>query len=347
MSRWKMCAAAAAALIMAVPAIAQDEGESAVQVERDVRRIQTRDSAPRAETMEVQMREAEEQLAEAAARVAELSRSRLPEMARHFAGSMHPVMGITIGANDDTDGPVEGVEVNGVTPGSAAADAGLRAGDVITSINGESFGAGNGESASRKLLDFMQGVEEGDALAVEYLRDGRTASVEVRPRPAQHFAFSFMGNPMYGVPAARVAPGVPVGPPDAGFFSFFGGGGSWGDMEMVSLTEDLGRYFGTDKGLLVVRAPEDDSLKLRDGDVIRSIDGREPGSVSHAMRILGSYQGGETLKIEIMRDKKRQTVSVEMPDNRRSGMREFGFAAPAASVAPGALAVQPDGRDVH
>jgi S1-C subfamily serine protease len=94
-------------------------------------------------------------------------------------------------------------------------------------------------------------------------------------------------------------------------------------MEMVSLTEDLGRYFGTDKGLLIVRAPEDESLKLRDGDVIRTIDGREPASVTHAMRILGSYQSGETLEIEIMRDKKRLTVSVEMPDNRQSDVREW------------------------
>jgi S1-C subfamily serine protease len=97
---------------------------------------------------------------------------------------------------------------------------------------------------------------------------------------------------------------------------------------MVSLTKDLGRYFGTDKGLLIVRAPDDESLKLRDGDVIQRIDGREPTSVTHAMRILGSYQSGETLEIEIMRDKKRQTVSVEMPDNRQSYVGEFGFSGP-------------------
>ncbi|MDZ7643213.1 MAG: PDZ domain-containing protein [Woeseiaceae bacterium] len=103
-------------------------------------------------------------------------------------------------------------------------------------------------------------------------------------------------------------------------FAFWRSGNGWGDLEMVGLTEDLGRYFGTDKGLLVVRAPDDEDLKLRDGDVIQSIDGREPNSVAHAVRILGSYQAGETMEIEIVRDQRRQTPSILIPDNRQSGM---------------------------
>jgi S1-C subfamily serine protease len=280
--------------------------------------------------MDVQMREAEERLAEAAARVAELSSSRLPYLTRRLQGSPHPVMGITIG-EDEQDGPVEGATVSAVTPGSPAAEAGLRTGDVITAINGESFSADEGESAARKLLDFMSGVEEGDTLDVEYLRSGRTATVAVKPRKMQNHTFALRsGNRSFTVPGIAAVPGPHPAPDAPGFFSFFAGRGSWGDMEMVSLTKDLGRYFGTDTGLLIVRAPEDENLKLRDGDVIQRIDGREPTSVTHAMRILGSYQSGEKLKIEIMRDKKRATVSVEMPDNRQSYVREFAVPAPVS-----------------
>jgi S1-C subfamily serine protease len=336
MSGWNRTLAITLALLIAAPVAAQEQDDRVVkEVEKDVRRIEARVDGrqQRAETIDVEMREAEEQLAEAAARMAELSSSRLPEIARHFRGSTHPVMGITIGA-DEGDGPVEGVAIDGVTPGSAAADAGLRAGDVITAINGESLGADDDETANRKLLDFMEGVEEGDELDIEYLRDGRTATIEVRPRMVSNFAFAFSPGDRVYAPAAPTSPGIHVGRAGPGFFSFYAGRGSWGDMEMVSLTEDLGRYFGTDKGLLVVRAPEDESLKLKDGDVIQSIDGREPSSVAHAMRILGSYQEGETLKLEIMRDKRRQTVSVEMPDNRRSAVRDFGYVVPAAETAP-------------
>jgi hypothetical protein len=92
----------------------------------------------------------------------------------------------------------------------------------------------------------------------------------------------------------------------------------WGDMELVELNEGLGRYFGTDDGLLVVRAPTTGTLKLEDGDVIQKIDGRTPSSVRHAMRILGSYQAGEKLTLDIMRDKKRRTLDVEIPDDRSS-----------------------------
>jgi hypothetical protein len=32
------------------------------------------------------------------------------------------------------------------------------------------------------------------------------------------------------------------------------------------------------------------------------------------MRILGSYQEGETLRVEIMRNRKKETISIEIPD---------------------------------
>jgi S1-C subfamily serine protease len=335
MSGWKKTVVAMAVLLMAAPAVAQQDApvSEARPEEAGARTFGTRTASrdERAAAIEVQMREAEERLAEAAARVAELSSSRLPYITRRIQSSMHPVMGITIGGDEEA-GPVEGATVGAVTPGSAADDAGLRAGDVLTAINGESFSGDDGKNATRKLLDFMSGVEEGDTLDVEYLRSGRTASVAVKPRTMQNHTFALRsGNRAFAVPGMPVEPGAPPAP---GFFSFFAGRGSWGDMEMVSLTKDLGRYFGTDKGLLIVRAPEDESLKLRDGDVIQRIDGREPTSVTHAMRILGSYQSGETLEIEVMRDKKRQTVSVEMPDNRQTYFEEFDFSGPAAASDP-------------
>src|SRR2546425_7956477 len=78
-------------------------------------------------------------------------------------------------------------------------------------------------------------------------------------------------------------------------FSF---GMPWGDLELVGLNPDLGEYFGTKEGLLVVKAPADSSLPVKGGDVILSIGGRKPSSPSHAMRILRSYEAGETGSIE-------------------------------------------------
>jgi S1-C subfamily serine protease len=86
-------------------------------------------------------------------------------------------------------------------------------------------------------------------------------------------------------------------------------------VELVTLDEDLGAYFGTSEGLLVVRAPGDSDLGLRSGDVILSIDGRAPTSPSHALRILRSYDQGESVSMQIMRNKSRTTVDFMVPEN--------------------------------
>ncbi|HEY5624407.1 MAG TPA: PDZ domain-containing protein, partial [Gammaproteobacteria bacterium] len=95
--------------------------------------------------------------------------------------------------------------------------------------------------------------------------------------------------------------------------------GRWSDMELVELTPTLGEYFGTDEGILVVRAPSDDELQLQDGDVILEIGGRKPMSREHAMRILGSFEVGETLELTIMRDQRRQTLEIEVTAGGRRG----------------------------
>jgi len=167
----------------------------------------------------------------------------------------------------------------------------------------------------------MKGVEEGDTLTVEYLRDGKVGSVEIEPKPSEVNVFTFDGFvPHASMP--NISRGVHVAPNIVKEFqqqfNFRWHGNSWGDMELVELNEGLGKYFGTDSGILVVSAPESGTLKLEDGDVIQKIDGREPTSVRHALRILSSYQGGESLEIEIIRDKKRRKLEISMPDARTS-----------------------------
>jgi C-terminal processing protease CtpA/Prc len=327
--------------LFCLPALAQNEPDEVESARREVeeRLVQQQEEylaareqmaqervralESRSVQVEVRMREAEHALELAAREVAELSMRQLPRTAiieRIIRTSGGPVLGVTITGRDN-DEPVEGVEVNGVSPGGAAADAGLRAGDVITAINGESFTSENSQIASEKLLDFMTGVENGDELSVEFLRNGKSQTVEVIPQQAhvRAFAFDFDSDEFFS-PNVHVMPDVPFAPGGHQFeqFLWMGNSSSFGSMEMVRLTERLGSYFGTKDGLLIVRAPQNNELQLQDGDVIREIDGRVPTSVSHAMRILGSYESGETVKIDIMRDKRKKTVSVEMPDDRQS-----------------------------
>ena len=259
--------------------------------------------------LEVRIVDAERWLSEtrqeferAARRVADLSMRRLPHAGRMMRASRGPLLGVTVGGYQNTE-PVEGVEILGITPGGAAAESGLQAGDLITSINGESFTADAGDEATKKLLDFMEDVKSGDVLDVEYLRDGKTATIPIRP-------FAFNSDDFDSHVPSR----------DQKRFHWFGQDDVFDDMEMVSLTERLGSYFGTSEGLLVVRSSGNEDLKLQDGDVILKIDGRTPKSVPHAIRILGSYQVGEELTLDIMRDKREHKLEIKMLDesqNRR------------------------------
>lgn len=317
--------------------IAAREMEVAVQQHQEAMR-----SNADTEKAEMAMRRAEKAMAVAAQRMAELSIRRLPsniDVRTMVRGKRGPVLGVTIGAYDDK-GPVEGVAILGVSPGGAAEESGLQAGDVITALNDESLMADSSKEADRILIDFMEGVEEGDVLDVEILRDGRTRNVELRPRSMAPGTFAFnLDSGEIAVPRVQMAPGVG----DVNRYVWISESGGFGDMELVKLSEDLGSYFGTNEGLLVVRAPENEALQLKDGDVIQNIDGREPNSASHAIRILGSYESGETVKIEIMRNQRKQTISVEVPDDLRSWNKPTPVAPPPPidPVAPAVAVLVP------
>jgi len=326
----------AALLLLAGQAAAQSEAQASAEAGRAEAAVLS-ESASREAEVERKLEDAERRMAEAARQIAELTAERLPQLRQverriEIISDSRPRLGVNIG-EDESGGPSEGVNIVGVTPGSAAEEAGLRAGDIITAINDESLSANEAGESIRRIMDFMEGVEEGDILLVEYLREGKVGSVEVEPRAVEMHHFSFGGFPkdfsMPSMPDVHMAPEVVE---KLRSFAFSWPGNVWADMELVELNEGLGKYFGADSGVLVVSAPESNALKLEDGDVIRKIDGREPTSVRHAMRILSSYQPGETLQLEVLREKKKRTLEIEMPDDRRSYVRPAPLPARPAAV---------------
>ena len=245
---------------------------------------------------------AQERLDEAAREVAELSMALSEDAVpfiKEFRGAMgrRAVLGINIGSGSEEE---EGVKVISVSPGGPAARAGLQAGDVLTCIDDVVLERDEERSAQAKLLQRLRAVEPGEAVKLEYRRGEKKRAAEIKTEAPGKFDFV--------VPALQ----LPAGAPGAMFFGH--SAGAFGAAEIVPLTQQLGRYFGTEEGLLLVRAPRDDRLKLEDGDVLLDIDGRKPTSPSHALRILGSYQSGETVKINVLRMKKRVTLDVTVPE---------------------------------
>jgi S1-C subfamily serine protease len=109
----------------------------------------------------------------------------------------------------------------------------------------------------------------------------------------------------------REMPQVHVTAPRSFAFSL---GATLPGFELVTLNPDLGEYFGTDEGVLVVSVPEESALSLEAGDVIISIGNRKVKSPSHAMRILRSYEADEEVTFEIMRKQRTTTVTGEVSE---------------------------------
>lgn len=236
------------------------------------------------------------------------------------------VLGVNIASGALDSGPVEGVPIVGVSPGGPADLAGLRTGDVLVAIGERSLTAASAAAASAALIEFMESVRPGDRVVVDYLRGAESAratvvTTELDPsvmRPGFPFRRSLeqLGDDLQ---TQFVHP-----------FVRHWRGGVFSGMELVALTPDLGRYLGTEQGILVVRAPDADLIPLRDGDVIIKIGGRTARSPAHTMRILRSYEPGEELVFEIYRDRRRQTVEVEMPAAPARRLSPAGSPVPSA-----------------
>ncbi|HWK75149.1 MAG TPA: PDZ domain-containing protein [Povalibacter sp.] len=267
--------------------------------------------------LQQKLEDAQKRLDTAAREVADLSMSLsddvLDVMQFPPIGPQRAVLGVNIGGRDSASRD-DGVEILSVSPGGAAAQAGLKIGDVLTEIDGKPLKREGDKSPHAKLLAMMSDVEPDQKVTVKYLRDGKVATATVTAR-----AGMVAGRRIFNMPP------LAMGRIDAlPTFAFARADGVFGSAELVPLNAKLGQYFGTDKGLLVVRAPSDARLKLEDGDVIVDIDGRVPSSPTHALRILGSYQAGEQLKLNVLRMKKKLTFDIKIPEDGKMERTHFG-----------------------
>ncbi|HEX9894327.1 MAG TPA: PDZ domain-containing protein [Gemmatimonadales bacterium] len=240
-------------------------------------------------------------------------------------------LGIVVKMLDAQETDSLGAFVQSVTPGGPSAKAGIRSGDIITKLDGNSVLTTPGrrlaeeESAPGvRLIELAAKLDPNDTVQVEFLRGDARRTVSVVTGDEGLMAFE--GNRFYfrypeGESRERIQlpPGVRVEPFELGpDFSMLErrpsvamafGGGALADLELAPINPDLGSYFGTTEGVLVTRAPSNHALGLKGGDVILSVDGRKPQSAGSLLRILRSYDDDETVKLEILRQKQRQTLS--------------------------------------
>ncbi len=298
--------------------------EARAQLEEVIRALQQENSRDARRAME-------ESIAEMRRAMGELDRNRVAIAFSQGSGYpaisvvsslSGPKMGVYLNTARDASVDSIGAELSSVVPGGPADDAGLRAGDIITKANGESLARADrrGVSPGNRLIAIKDDLEVGDTLHVEYRRGAETRRADIVLDESGGSSWTTLSDwarsgvvyaPRVDVePRVRVTTRAPTVVSEIyGNFPL-----GWLDVELVTLDEDLGRYFGTSEGLLIIRGAEEGDLDLRSGDVILNVDGRVPASQSHLVRIMRSYQAGEEMQFEIMRDKARQVVSIRVPE---------------------------------
>jgi C-terminal processing protease CtpA/Prc len=302
--------------------------EQRLQMDRERRAVDAQ--RKEVEVARAEMQRARAELEAAARRVADVSAANSAQYAsvlrsmNSFPFRQRALLGVN---PQDSD---TGVRVIGVTPGGPSADAGIQTGDIIASVDGELL-VGGDASPTENLLVVLEDIEPGSTVPVVVIRDGEEQTLEIVagdrgdvPGRVSVLPGTGFNVRNFTTPRGRVGQVLTTGDGNVNFnwtgdglvFTRFGN--AWREMELVTLTDGLGEYFGTAEGLLVVRAPESDELGLMDGDVILEIGGRTPSSPEHAMRILRSFEPGETLELEIMRQQRRRELEYELPTPERT-----------------------------
>jgi len=267
---------------------------------------------------------------------------------RHVNLGDRAVIGVVLGSESDN-----GVEIIGVSPDGPAERAGLEQGDILVSI--QDIVLADNDAARESVFEIMSDVDDQEELAVVVERDGvsseYTVTAEIRePRGWQSMIRIAEVEAVAAVPGDRHVIIERIEIPeideeaiaaqvteltqhlehyefDHEEFSEFGEhamseANAWfglpraHGLELTSINEGLGAYFKTDRGVLVIKATEDNAYGLESGDVILSIDSTAVNSPSDMLRALRDVEPGSEIDIGIKRNRRDKTLSVVVPENR-------------------------------
>ena len=256
----------------------------------------------------------------------ELRLDRGPERLMQFVMNRRARLGLKVNLRARGTDSV-GAYVDAVTPNGPAAKAGIQSGDLITKVDGKSVLSSRPSDAEAdrqslpglRLIELAARLQPNDTIPIEFRRgkERKTVSVVTADEPDILFQAAPGGRSFAFRQVGPDGPRPMAMPFDEDIEPHVGGplflyGSPLADLELAPLNPDLGRYFGANEGVLVVSVPQDSALGLKGGDVVLAVDGRKPASPSHLLRILRSYERGESFKIDVLRNHKRETLTARL-----------------------------------
>ena len=115
----------------------------------------------------------------------------------------------------------------------------------------------------------------------------------------------------------------------------------WNGLNLASVDAQLGRYFGTDTGVLVLSAGPALGT-LQPGDVIQRVDGKAVGTPRAVMDALRDKPADSTIAVDYLRDRKSGTTQVKVPK-----AMPFPPMPPIPPITPTAPGAPKAGADAH
>lgn len=280
-----------------------------------------------------------------------------------------PVLGVVLAAE-----PAGGVRIAAVTPGSAAAKSGLRTNDRIVAVDGHALTETLAEARVDQAQQRFGLLKTDTPVKLDVLRDGQRRSVSVQPEVGENvLVFDNINGQRitpHGKVVIRHAPGglmdieadsidfedaaavgpminreiIKLGPgPCAGDdcrLPILSEAFRWNGLNMASVDKQLGRYFGTDRGVLLLSIPR--ALgDLQPGDVVTRVDGKSVTTPREALDAIHGRPAGTPVKVDYLRDRNAQETEVILPIRRTLSLPPLPTPPPTppAPAAPAPRAV--------
>lgn len=303
-------------------ASAETARESA-QAAREKAETARADAQHELEQMRGQMRELSRKMADLSQRMGDVGPRDYAY--RYLGDPDRGMIGLVLAPDKD------GLRVQAVTPGGPADKAGVRDGDVLLAIDGKKLA---GDDAARDTLHDLK-IGQHVKLVVAHEGKSRDIALKAERREPADFAYAFgdlhdlaklgasgwVANDVDG----KVRKQVEIAMRRAGDATARAGdrvrfaldnlnfSTPWWGLNLASLNPDLGGYFGTDQGVLVLSADADSFKGLKSGDIVQDVAGHKVTRPEDALRLLREAPTGSEVKVQVLRQRKPLLLSLKTP----------------------------------
>jgi serine protease Do len=219
-----------------------------------------------------------------------------------------------------------GVEVTMVDQDAPAGKAGLKEHDVILSINSEQV------ESVEQLRRMIREIPAGRVISIGVSRNGQALTLKAQLASRKGFGPE-AGEFKFTMPTIQAMPPMPPMPDIDIPVSVVVVHSSMRTGLMVeNLTSQLADFFGAKggKGILVRSVEKGSSAEkagFHAGDVIVRVNDEtvnDAGDFSHALR----SGKDNTVRVGILRDKREQTITLQLPERKQSDFFEESFGLP-------------------